>query len=125
MNVALLLRCIASPKHPQSLTGLKMNIIRVRRVKNEMNPSAIFEKSFIRSPFRIATPTRNSAVESSMPEGMERKSMNPRWNAPRYSFILSALPIGSMAFRNPESINRIPNANLHIALKSFICAASR
>ena len=64
-----------------------------------------------------------SAVESNMALGMEMKSINPRWKAPRYSFILRALPIGSIALRNPESTNRIPNRKRHMASKNFIPTA--
>ena len=100
-----------------------MKIIRVRSVKKEINPNAIFENRLILNPLRIATPTMNSAVESNMALGMEMKSINPRWKAPRYSFIFRALPIGSIALRNPESTNRIPNRKRHMASKNFIPTA--
>ena len=68
-NVCQLVRCIASPKHPQSETGFVSARIKVRGVKITRRISTPHIPVFCLNPVSTEKPAMNSAVHSNIARG--------------------------------------------------------
>lgn len=68
MNVSQFVSFIASPKHPQSLTGLAMAIHKVITVIMLMNTNIILETICLLIAKSMNTPKQNSSEERRMDE---------------------------------------------------------
>jgi hypothetical protein len=103
----------ASPKHPQSETGLNKAKYNVKGVMKHMKIRVRSVINFLYTPISIHTPKANSKAERLM----ERITSNPdntgKPNDDRYSPIFMAPPVGSTALTNPENTNTIPSRILH------------
>ena len=71
-------RWIASPKHPQSICGLKITRSRVRKVKNPCMTRAIMAVVLRHTPVIRATPTRVSANANATPIIFDENARKPR-----------------------------------------------
>ena len=119
-NVCQLVRWIASPKHPQSLTGRNVAEHNVITVKKSVKTRLITENNLILNPFRIAIPIKNSIQHRIMAPGVAKRSKKLRFIAPKYSLIFKEVPTGSNALRNPETINTTPIRILLIPFRNLI-----
>ena len=68
-KVSQFVKIIASPKHPQSETGLVIASINVNTVKNDIKITSIQVASLYLYPNNSEIPTRNSVEERRMASG--------------------------------------------------------
>jgi hypothetical protein len=110
---------MASPKHPQSVTGLKTARMKVSMVKNPIKNNAVHAVRFLNIPVTSAKPMRNSAPlrRNENIREMVRSSGNPA--AIKYSENLYADPRGSIHLTNPLKINTRPSAMRQILKNIF------
>ena len=79
MKVCMWVRWIASPKHPQSISGLKITSSNVSRVKNPWRIKAAKATVFLHTPVMSAVPMIVSASANATPKNFDAGSMKPRW----------------------------------------------
>ena len=80
-NVSQLVSTTASPKHPQSVTGLLMARTSVSGVNTAMNSSAPHAAHFVFTLRKRHKPIMNSASDSTNEKNSAVPSIHPMWNA--------------------------------------------
>ena len=78
IKVWMCVRWTASPKHPQSITGLKMTRAAVSKVKKARNAEVTYATALRHTPVASAAPVRASASAASTPTVFAEKSRKPK-----------------------------------------------
>ncbi len=104
-------RWMASPKQPQSISGLNITSASVSRVKKHMKAVAAIAVAFLHTPVTRAAPIAVSAKASAVPIGFESTPRKLMCMKLRYSSITSPAPTGSISFSTPETKNENPVMN--------------
>ena len=107
-KVAALDSMIASPKHPQSLTGSAIHIYSVSAVMTAMKMAVSLIAMRLKHPRSIMTPAINSAMASAPASSAITLSGSAMCHAPRYSPILYVPPQISTALTHPENMKTAP-----------------
>ena len=115
-------RCMASPKQPQSIAGLKIHNIRVMTVKNPIIPVTTQAVSLRKTPVTSRIPQNVSANAKNSPRTNEAGAANPIWKKFIYSLIIREVPVGSMSFRIPETKKTKPSILAQNLLVIFFIA---
>ena len=108
MKVWKLVRWITSPKHPQSMAGLKIARKRVSTVKNPSRTVVMTATAFLQTPLISAAPrsasSRAKATATTFAAGIRK----PRWRNLKYSSTTSPAPTGSSSLNMPARRKTIP-----------------
>ena len=104
-------RWTASPKHPQSISGLNMTRIKVISVNTDCRPKVIGVMSFLHTPVMRPVPNIASIKANADPIGFATGSRKPICMKSRYSLMMRPVPTGSISFRIPDMKNTMPVEN--------------
>ena len=104
---------MASPKQPQSITGLKITRIAVMIVKNDIRESVMIPVILLKTPDTSITPVKVSRRARATAIGMAAPLRKPMWRKFRYSLMMRLVPTGSITLRIPLSRNTIPVSHPH------------
>jgi hypothetical protein len=104
----------ASPKHPQSSTGIHVALRNVRMVKKVIEIRAKIDIRRVRTLNINIKPIINSAPHNHIENIILAGCNSSKPYIDRYSFTFNAVPHGSTAFTNPEKAKTAPAMIRHI-----------
>ena len=109
----------ASPKQPQSSTGIHVALRNVKMVKKVIDTNAKIEIRRVRILKINIRPIINSAPHNHIEKTILADCNSSKPYIERYSFTLKAVPHGSTAFTNPEKAKITPANMRHILANIF------
>lgn len=96
---------MASPKQPQSSTGIHVALRKVSMVKNIREPNVNIDTRRMRTLNSNIQPIINSAPHNHIENNIAAGCNDSKPYIDRYSVTLIAVPQGSITFTKPENIN--------------------
>ena len=101
-------RWTASPKHPQSITGLKITRASVTSVKSPTRQKVTTETILCAIPEISAQPVSVSTRARPTPAALAAGIAKSRCKNLKYSATMSDVPVGSMSFSIPATKKTSP-----------------